>query len=79
MSGSCCGAATEWSHLDRDTVLAVAACLDSARDVAALACTCRDLRTLLLQPCANVVWGPMLARHYGLNVHVGAAGARACW
>lgn len=58
---------TTWAALDRDMLAAIAGWLDSAHDVAALACTCRDARTVA---AANAVWSPLLARHFGLRVQV---------
>ncbi len=61
---------TTWAALDRDMLAAITGWLDSARDIAALACTCRDARTVA---AANAVWAPLLARHFGLRVQVRAS------
>ncbi|KAG2491991.1 hypothetical protein HYH03_009721 [Edaphochlamys debaryana] len=54
-----------WSSLDADILGRISCSLDSARDVAALACVSRECRHAARN---NAVWGPLLAQRFALYV-----------
>lgn len=67
MQMACAGAEGLVARLDRHSLLRVAEFLDDPRDLAALACTCRELYDTGLD---NALWERLLGEHFGVPLRV---------
>ena len=61
--------ATSWASLDRNSILAILACLDCHVSLCTASRVCRELHEL---GTSNALWLPLLASRFGLKLQVRA-------